>query len=509
MGGGAPASTFDLDGIQLSRGVRVPLYAQLAQAVRARILDGRLPEETKLPATRDLAELLKVNRTTVIEAYRLLREEGWLRSGVGAGTFVRGRGPASEGEHPLGEGSFWGTRLGELPRPLADRGSGSLPEGTIRLTSPTADPEAFPTGEFYAALEEVFRREGPHCLDYGPSDGYAPLRDLIAQRLRGQGVDADPSRVILVNGSQQGIDLILRLLAHRGRTLLVEEPTYPLVLRAARALDVPVRTVPMDGEGLLVDALESVLDSTRAGMLYTMPIFQNPTGVTMSRERRGALLATAADRGLPIVEDHFDAELDYRGDAPPPLLAEGAPPGVILLGTFSKILFPGLRIGWLVVPEVLVGPLSELKVCTDLSTGLLTQMALHEFCARGGLDAHLVRIRERNGARLAAMLRALERLMPAGVQWTRPTGGMACWLRLPRGVEAELVAEEAGRRGVAVSPGTAFHVDGGGRDGMRLCFVREDEERIHEGIRRLAETIRDLSARRPARGIEGAAAPML
>jgi DNA-binding transcriptional MocR family regulator len=499
----------DLDGIQLDRHAREPLYAQLAEAVRARILEGRWPENTKLPATRDLASALKLNRTTVVEAYRLLREEGWLRSGVGAGTFVRAKAPPPREAHPLGGGSFWGERLGELPRPLAERGPASFPEGTIRLTSPTADPEAFPIGEFFAALEEVFRREGSRCLDYGPSEGYGPLRELIARRLRGQGVDVDPSRVILVNGSQQGIDLLLRLLALRGRTLLVEEPTYPLVLRAARALDVSVRSVPMDGDGLRVDLLESILDTTRGGLLYTMPVFQNPTGVNLSPERRTALLALAADRGLPIVEDHFDAELDYRGDAPPPLLAEGGPAGVILLGTFSKILFPGLRIGWLVVPEVLVGPLSELKVCTDLSTGLLTQMAVHEFCARGGLDSHLVRIRERNRARLAAMLGALEKQMPAGVEWTRPNGGMACWLRLPKGIDSEVVAEEAGRRGVAVTPGPAFHVDGGGRDGMRLCFVREGEERIAEGIRKLAETIRDLSARRPARAIEGAAAPVL
>ncbi len=207
--------------------------------------------------------------------------------------------------------------------------------------------------EFRAALETVFQREGAGCLDYGPPDGYAPLRERIASRLSRQGVSVDPARVILVNGSQQGLELIMRLLVPQGRTLLIEEPTYNLALRAARALKLPVRGIPLDEEGLRLDALDRALDDVAAGMLYTMPVFQNPTGLTLSRDRRSRLLKTAAEHGLPIVEDHFDAELDYRGDAPPPLLAEGSPPNVVLLGTFSKILFPGLRVGWLVVPEPL------------------------------------------------------------------------------------------------------------------------------------------------------------
>jgi 2-aminoadipate transaminase len=372
-----------------------------------------------------------------------------------------------------------------------------VPEGTIRFTSPTADPTAFPLPEFRAALDAVLEREGASCLDYAPPDGYRPLRDLIASRLAGRGVAIDPARIVLVNGSQQGIDLMLRLLVPPGRTLLVEGPTYQLVLRAARALGRDVRAVPMDGQGLRVDRLAQVLESTSAGMLYTMPVFQNPTGLSLSKERRRALLDLSLAKGLPILEDHFDAELDYAGDAPPPLLAEGSPPGVVLLGTFSKILFPGLRIGWLVVPEPLVGPLSEMKVCSDLSNGLITQMALHEFCVRGSLDRHLEKVRERNRRRLETLLRSLERTMPPAVRFTRPTGGMTVWLRLPKGIDSDTVSGEALRRGVAVTPGTAFHPDGGGRDAVRLCFVREDEERIAEGVRRLAETIRELTARDP------------
>lgn len=496
-------------GIQLSRNSAKPLYLQLVAEIRARIETGVLAEGDKLPSTREASEKLGVHRATIVEAYRHLREHGWVRSGVGSGTYVaRGGAESPSGAAELDD-SFWSARLGDLPQPESGRTVFQPSNDTIRLTSPTADPAAFPFPEFREALGAVFHREGPSCLDYGPPEGYAPLREIITARLAKQGVAVDPGRVILVNGSQQGLDLMLRLLLPHGRTLLLEEPTYNLALRAARAMKLTVRGVPLDGEGLRVDALERILDEVPAGMLYTMPVFQNPTGLCLSRDRRRRLLRLASDRGLPIVEDHFDAELDYRGDAPPPLLAEGSPPNVILLGTFSKILFPGLRVGWLVVPEPLIGPLGEMKVCADLSSGLLTQMGLAEFCRRGLLDVHLDRIRKRNASRLQAMLDSLESAMPRGTRWTRPSGGMTLWLWLPRGLDSEAVAGEAVSRGVAVNPGTIFHAGGGGRDGIRLCYVREDEGRVREGIKRLAETMVDQLARAPARGAERAAAPIL
>jgi 2-aminoadipate transaminase len=498
-----------LVGIHLDRASPKPLYLQLASLIRARIVERVLGDAQKLPSTRDASETLGVHRATVVEAYRHLREQGWVRSGVGSGTYVVRRGDGGSSDPVSPGASFWSSRIGELPRAESERTSFAISADTIRLTSPTADPAAFPLPEFRDALDRVFQRAGTSCLDYGPPDGYAPLREIIASRLARQGVGIDPSRVILVNGSQQGLELIMRLLVPLGRTLLLEEPTYGLALRAARALKLPVRGIPLDEEGLRLDALERVLEEVPAGMLYTMPVFQNPTGLTLSRDRRARLLTIAAEHGLPIVEDHFDAELDYRGDAPPPLLAENSPPNVVLLGTFSKILFPGLRVGWLVVPEPLIGPLSEMKVCADLSSGLLTQMALAEFCQRGALDTHLERIRKRNASRLHAMLSSLESSMPRGTRWTRPSGGMTLWLWLPRGLDSETVADDALARGVAVNPGTAFHIGGGGRDGLRLSYIREDEDRIREGIRRLAVTIQEQMARSPSREREGAAAPIL
>lgn len=505
-----------LDGIQIDRDGSEPLYLQLARALRSRVEEGRIQDGAKLPSTRIAAAFLGLHRSTVIEAYHQLQKEGLLRSGVGAGTFLRrpapSRPPRASGR-PAGflapAAGFWSHRGLEFPRPETTRPTSPMPAGAIRLTSPTADPESFPVSEFRDALDSILDREGPACLDYGAPDGYGPLREIIADRLARQGVHVDAARVILVNGSQQGLELLMRLLIPRSRTLLVEEPTYQLALRTARALSLPIRGIPLDAEGLRIDVLETVLDEVDPGMLYTMPIFQNPTGLTLSPARRAALLHLAAARGLPVVEDHFDAELDYRGDAPPPLLAEGDPPNVILLGTFSKILFPGLRIGWIVVPEALVGPLSELKVCADLSSGLLTQMAVTEFCRRGALDTHLRRVRDRNRGRVEALLDELERSMPEGTSWTRPTGGMTVWLKLPPTLDSDRIAEEAQRRGVVVNPGTAFYPNGGGRDGLRISYIREDESRIREGVRILGSVIRDSLSGRVQPGLETAAEPML
>ncbi len=507
MGRPSEPTIRSIEGIHLDRQEGDALYLQLAQGIVKRILSGGLPVGARLSSTREAAEALGVNRATVVEAYRWLKDEGWVRSGVGAGTFVCSgrRDRASSG----GADHFWERWVESSPRPLPPASLPDAPADLIRLTSPTADPAAFPIEDFREIVDGIFAREGPACLDYAPPDGYPPLRELIAERLRTRGVEVDARRVVLVNGSQQGMELIFRLLLARGGTLLVEEPTYQHAIRTARSLGVPARGVPIDSDGLRIDRLESILEDSEGGLLYTMPVFQNPTGLSLSDERRARLLALAAERRMPILEEHFDAELDYRGETPRPLLAEGAPRHVILLGTFSKILFPGLRVGWLVVPEPLIGPLSEMKVCADLSGVLLTQMALYEFCRRGMLDEHLTRMRERNGLRLQAMLAALEEEMPAGVSWTRPTGGMTLWMRLPAGVDSDRVSDEATRRGVAVNAGSLFYLDGGGRDGLRLCFVREDEERIRKGIRILAETLVDEFARRPAREREGAAAPIL
>jgi 2-aminoadipate transaminase len=239
-----------------------------------------------------------------------------------------------------------------------------------------------------------------------------------------------------------------------------------------------------------VGALEEALRREPARFLYLMPCYHNPTGVSLSETRRHQLLQVARERGLAILEDHYTSPLHYRGPAPRPLLADDPDGHVVHLGTFSKILFPGLRLGWLVMPPALRAPVRRLRWATDLSTGVFSQQILDRFCRSGRLARHLDRVRRLNAARLDAMLEALAEHFPREARWTHPQGGMTLWTELPEAIDTLELLREAAARGVLYTPGSAFYPNGGGRHAMRLSFNREEESRIRKGIRLLGEMIK-------------------
>lgn len=532
--------------IQIDRTLPEPIYRQLAAVLRRAIRSGDLAPEAQLPATRQIATQLGVHRNTVVQAYRLLEREGLVRSAVGAGTFVgalqspigttdrtafdrplrgarRGAPPDSAAETddrdppPPGVPFAWGrliknasTLLDDPSRWLSTHGL-QMPPETIRLTGALADSRHFPLRDFARCMRAVLAKGDPQVLDYGPPEGYEPLRAWIAEWLTQYDVtELDPARVFIVSGSQQGLDLLAKLFLAPGDPVICEAPTYTAALVALRQAGARLLTVPVDGEGLDVAALEARLAGEPVKFLYTMPCFQNPTGVSLSPERRRALLALARRRRLAIVEDHYDSDLYYWGDRPRPLLADDPTGQVIHLGTFSKMLFPGLRLGWMVVPLELVEPLRRLRWATDLSSAMLTQRAMEYFCREGHLDRHLRRLRRVNGRRLRTILQALETDFPAQARWTTPSGGMMLWCELPPVVDTVELFREAARRGVLFSPGVAFFPNGGGRSAMRLSFNRESRARIRSGVgilgEMIAERLRALGADRQAMGDE---VPML
>jgi 2-aminoadipate transaminase len=517
----------------LVRGGGVPLYRQIAEAIRTHILAGTLTTGIKLPSSRELAKGLRVHRRTVVAAFQLLEQGGLVRSGVGQGTFVAGRS-APGGESVLRrppESGGAGTRgysASSQGRPIPDDESGTLfsweaflrrPEGpadfwryvgregtapgAIRFTGATADPALFPTDDFRGVLDDAFRLYGSGALEYGPTEGYAPLREWVAERLRGRGVGVDPDEVMIVSGSQQGLDLVARLFLRDGDAVMVEEPGYPNGFRVFQAAGARVTGVPLDEGGLRLDLLERVARRDRPRLLYTMPIFQNPTGLSLATERTRPLLDLCGRLGLPVVEDQFDADLFYEGPLPRPLKAADDRGLVLLLGSFSKILFPGLRLGWLVVPRPLLPALHELKQMTDFSSGLLAQCAMDLYCRRGLLDRHLERVRAIYGARLQVMLQALEGEFPPEVRWTRPRGGLTLWVSLPPGLDALDLWAQARREGVDFTPGPVFFPSGGGNGHFRLSYIRETEERIRRGIALLGSLAKASMARGAAPSAAG------
>ncbi len=359
-------------------------------------------------------------------------------------------------------------------------------------------PELFPAEELSVAAERAIAEAPLAALQYGPTEGFAPLRELIAGWLEPLGLQLPGDQVLITAGSQQGLDLAGRLLIDPGAPVAIEQPSYLGALQAWQSYRPHYLTLPLDADGLDVAALETLLASgARPRFLYLVSCFQNPTGATLSPERRHQLIALAARYQLPIIEDDPYGELFYQGERPAPLAAldlalHGELRHVIYLGTLSKLLAPGLRVGWIVAPRAIAHQLVLLKQGLDLHTGSLAQAVAYYACRDGLLARHLPRIRALYHERRDAMLAALEREMPATVSWTRPDGGMFLWLTLPTPLDAAALLERAIAQRVAFVPGAPFHPRGGGANTLRLNFSHSDPARLSEGVRRLGDALRSL-----------------
>jgi 2-aminoadipate transaminase len=386
-------------------------------------------------------------------------------------------------------------RRGPTPRASAIRDLLSVTErpDMISFAGGLPAPELFPAAGLRAAFDAVLREDAGGALQYGPTPGHRQLRALVAERLCRRGVACAVEDVVITTGSQQALDLVGRVLAGRGMDVLVESPSYVGALQAFSAREVSFVACPGDEHGLRVDALRE-RSGAGCALLYTVPTFQNPSGGTMAPGRRRELLASARDLGLPVVEDDPYSELRYDGEPVPALRALPGGEDVIHLGTFSKVLSPGLRLGWIVAPRPVAEQIVLAKQGADLHTDGLTQRAVVRFCADHDLDEHVLTLRAAYRERRDAMLAALADVMPAGTTWTRPEGGMFVWVTLPDGFEAQPLLAEALERRVAFVPGTAFHVDGGGARSLRLNFTNSPPERIREGVGRLAAALERMAA---------------
>jgi len=362
-------------------------------------------------------------------------------------------------------------------------------------------PEAFPREQVELAARRVLNEQGSIALQYGATEGCRPLRELLVRHMSRYGIDVGPDNVLVTTGSQQALDLIGKLLINPGDHVATEEPTYLGAIQAFTSYQAEYLTVPIDDDGMRVDRLEEVLRAAPK-FIYDLPNFQNPGGVTLSLARRRRLVELAEQYGTPVIEDDPYGQLRYEGDHLPALVKldadrNGCAHGersfrgrVLYLGTLSKTLAPGLRIGWVVGPEEVIVRLTQMKQGADLHTSTFAQMVAYETARGGFLDRHVRRIRAIYGARRDAMLGALHRHFPASVRWTRPQGGLFLWVSLPEGVDAAALLPLALAEKVAFVPGSAFHPRGGGAHTFRLNFSYCTPDVIEEGIRRLGAVLR-------------------
>ena len=470
------------DRLRLDRDSDSPLYRQICQQVRTWIASGELEPGERLPPSRELAEKLGINRNTIASAYDELAKAGDVRSRVGQGTFVA----AGASESPRAPLRFRFSRAAEASAervqkpPVASGHSDPIDFATL-----VPDEELFPVEPFREVLDRVLRKEGKTLLQYGPAAGHPPLRAYIAERIRERGVAADAENVLIVNGSQQGLDLICRSLLDPGDRVALETPTYTIVLPLLAQYHAQMEPIPMTERGMDLDALETVLERSRPKLVFTMPTFHNPTGLTMDLDSRRRLLDLAARYSTPVVEDDFDSELRFEGGTLPPLKALDERGSVLHIGTFSKGLFPGLRLGFVVAPPPVVAALGRSKLIADYHTSLLLQAAVLEFCREGLYDRHLKRLVAIYRGKSRSLIQALERFFPANVSWTRPEGGFAFWVTLPEGLSADAILEESARSGVLFTPGSNFFARGEGDRYLRLSISRVASARIEEGIERL------------------------
>jgi 2-aminoadipate transaminase len=376
----------------------------------------------------------------------------------------------------------------------------------ISLAGGLPAPEAFPVDALRDATARVLAKHPREALQYAPSEGFGPLREWVAHDLSARGVCVDAAQVLITHGSQQGLDLVGKVLIDAGSTVAVEQPTYLGALQAFAPYE--PRVVPLDGddEGPRPEALAAVRGARFA---YLLPSFQNPSGRCLSAARRDALVDAAHAAGVPLVEDDPYGEL-WLDDPPPPPLAARAGDGAIYLGSFSKVLAPGLRLGYIVAPKPLFAKLLQAKQAADLHTSGFAQRIVHEVLQGGGLPAHLDALRARYRVHRDAMQAALQRHLGDAAhgdgaavrcRWQRPAGGMFFWLELPAGLDAAALLPRAVDAGVAYVPGAAFYATAPRAHTLRLSFVTVSPERIDAGVAALARVIRQACAARLSRGV--------
>lgn len=464
-----------------------PLYGHLVSLLESAIARGDLPSGARLPPERALANRLGISRTTVVSAYRELESKGLLRGFVGRGTFVCAA-PDPAGTPFAWRGKIAAAALRSSDSTLRDAIRHSSDARLLSLAAGEPAIDCFPTAQFQQAIDYVLKRNARAVWCHGPTEGQPALREAIAERF-----NLAPESVLILAGAQQGLDLLARCLIDPGDAVIVDRPGYLGAIQSFRAAG--AKLIGWDVTGADVDELEDLLVRYRPKLIYTNPTFQNPTGVTMSIRTRRELLKLASRYRVPIVEDATYGELYFSEPPPPPLRELDTHNIVIYLNSFSKMMAPGLRLGWLSAARSIVEQIAIIKQRLDPHTQNLSQFAMARLIRDGNFDRHLQTLRTEHARRSLQMTSAIQRHVPAGtLRFARPTGGLYLWCRLAGSMDATALLERSLSAGVAFVSGPAFYPDPAGESELRLCFSSVLPSAIDDAIRRFAGCLQGVSA---------------
>ena len=352
------------------------------------------------------------------------------------------------------------------------------------------NPQSFPVEAISKAVNQLLTENGPDALQYSTTEGYSPLREYIAQRYSSQGLNVNADEILITNGSQQCLDLVGKIFLDKNDKVLVEKPTYLAAIQAFSLYEPEFQSVPLQEDGVDLDALEDILSKEDIKLFYAVTSFQNPTGITYSEEKRKKLVKLLRKYETLFIEDNPYGEIRFLGDFIPPVKAyldEG-----ILFGSFSKIVSPGMRLGWIVAPEEVMDKLIIAKQASDLHSNYFTQRVVYQYLKNNPVDEHIQKIRNLYKNQRNIMIRMMEKYFPPEVEYTQPEGGMFLWVTLPPGTSSMELFDMALEENVAFVPGQAFYADGSGENTLRLNFTNSDEKSIEKGIKRLGIAIEKL-----------------
>ncbi|ABR49294.1 putative transcriptional regulator, GntR family [Alkaliphilus metalliredigens QYMF] len=460
------------------------LYIQLYKALKTLILKDNIKGDQRLPPIRKLAKALSINVVTVVNAYDILEKEGFVYKKIGSGTYVSPQILGSK-EKMIGVPEEEGFSL-------IDQGYIQVGENMINFASATPMPELFPVADFKAVLNEVLDRDKGYAFGYQESQGYYPLREILKKYIQSYGIDTEIDNIQVISGAQQGIDLIAKGILNYGDTVIVESPSYTGAIAAFRSRGAKIVDIALEEDGILLEELEKKIIIHRPKLIYIMPNFQNPTGISYSGEKKQKILEICRKYQVVVVEDDYLSELNFYSMNNQTLKAIDVHQQVIYIKSFSKIFMPGLRLGFLVIPSRFYDQLIVAKHSSDISTPGLLQRAFALYLEKGIWQGHLSYMEEQYKERFDCMVQSLKREMPKEVQCLLPKGGVNFWLTLPQGISPKKLYEEALKENIVFAPGHLFFLGKEDFGQLRLSIAAVSKDEIEVGIEKLGKIISKL-----------------